>query len=127
MALTLSSGLNSDQSLELAGTLVDDSHFQKRILDCQTLVSTGTDFSAALSESGIFSGIYARMVSVGFKTGSLDDVMKKIASQYEEEIDSSITRMIAILEPTLVAVLSIIVGVILLSIMLPLIGIMSNL
>ncbi|MEG0792364.1 MAG: type II secretion system F family protein [Lachnospiraceae bacterium] len=127
MALTLSSGLDSDQSLKLVGTLVDDSDFQKRILNCKEQISNGIDFSVALSKSGIFSGIYARMVTVGFKTGSLDDVMKKIASQYEDEIDNNISHIISILEPTLVAILSIIVGIILLSIMLPLVGIMSNL
>lgn len=126
MALTLSSGLNPDQSLELAAELTEDPSFLKKASRCQELLDSGTDFSAALSESGIFSGIYARMVTVGFKTGSLDEVMKKIAVQYEEEIDGQISRVIAMLEPTLVAVLSVIVGVILLSVMLPLIGIMSS-
>lgn len=126
MALTLSSGLNPDQSLELASALTDSPDFAKKASKCQELVNEGTDLSAALSQSGIFSGIYARMVTVGFKTGSLDEVMKKIASQYEEEIDGQISKVIAMLEPTLVAVLSVIVGVILLSVMLPLVGIMSS-
>lgn len=126
MALTLSSGLNPDQSLELAAALTEDQVFSKKATQCQELLNNGADFSDALSKSGIFSGMYARMVTVGYKTGSLDDVMKKIAVQYEEEIDGQISRVIAMLEPTLVAVLSVIVGVILLSVMLPLIGIMSS-
>ena len=52
--------------------------------------------------------------------------MDKIASAYEDEIDTRMNRLISILEPTLVAILSIIVGMILLSVMLPLLGIMSN-
>ena len=126
MALTLSSGLNPDQSLELAAALTEDAAFLQKASKCQELLDGGSDFSVALSESGIFSGIYARMVTVGFKTGSLDDVMKKIAVQYEADIDGQISRVIAMLEPTLVAILSVIVGVILLSVMLPLIGIMSS-
>ena len=52
--------------------------------------------------------------------------MKKLADRYEDEIDAQIGSTISILEPTLVAVLSIIVGMILLSVMLPLMGIMSS-
>lgn len=126
MALTLSSGLNLDQSLKLAATLVDDSTFEKKVQHCQELMDSGTDFSAALSETGIFSGIYARMVTIGFKTGALDEVMKKIAVQYETEIDNRLNRIISILEPTLIAVLSVVIGIILLSVMLPLMGIMSG-
>ena len=56
----------------------------------------------------------------------MDDVMKQISVQYDEEIDARMTDLVAKLEPTLVAILSIVVGLILLSVMLPLMGIMSN-
>ena len=66
------------------------------------------------------------MISVGFRTGSIDTVMDRIAYQYEKEIDDRIRHLIAILEPTLVIILSLIVGMILLSVILPLMGIMSS-
>ena len=66
------------------------------------------------------------MIAVGFKTGNVDEVMRKVADQYEEEVDNRIEKLIAVLEPSLVVALSIIVGVILLSVMLPLMGIMSS-
>ena len=53
--------------------------------------------------------------------------MDKIASQYEEEIDARLSSFITVLEPALVIVLSIVVGIILLSIMIPLMGIMAGL
>lgn len=52
--------------------------------------------------------------------------MQKIADRYEEEIDEKISHTIGILEPTLVAVLSVVTGLILLSVMLPLMGILSG-
>ena len=78
-----------------------------------------------MGQSGLFTGVYAGMVSVGVKTGATDEVMKKIALQYEEAADQSIQKSLSVIEPTLVAVLSVIVGLILLSVMLPLMGIMS--
>ena len=67
------------------------------------------------------------MTSIGSKTGVLDEVMQDIADKYQEEIDQKFTNIIATLEPTLVIILSLIVGMILLSVMLPLMGIMSSL
>lgn len=126
MSLTLSSGLDVVESLEMSGQLIDHPMVKQRITACQESINNGKDFSEALSEAGIFSGIYSKMASIGYKTGALDALMEKISIQYEEEINGRMNRLISVLEPALVAVLSVIVGLILLSVMLPLLGIMTN-
>ena len=110
----------------MVSRLVDHPVIQEKIRNIQALILEGTSFADAVSQTNMFSGIYARMVSIGYKTGAMDDVMKQISVQYDEEIDSRMSDLVAKLEPTLVAILSIIVGLILLSVMLPLMGIMSN-
>ncbi len=127
MALTLSSGLNPERSMELVDSLNDDPFFQKKLNDCQNRINEGTDLTDALFASGIFTGMYARMASIGSKTGSMDQVMDTIASLYQDNIDNRMNNILATLEPTLVILLSLIVGAILLSAMLPLMGIMSGL
>ena len=84
------------------------------------------DLPEALASAEIFSNLYSRMVSVGFRSGSMDVVMLQIASHYEEETDRQLSRIVSIIEPTLVIILSLIVGVILLSVLLPLMGIMAS-
>lgn len=126
MALTLSSGLNPDRSMELVTALNDDPVFKKKIEACQTKIAEGSELTEALLTSGMFSGVYARMASIGSKTGALDQVMDQIAELYQDDIDTRMNNVLAVLEPTLVVMLSLIVGVILLSVMLPLMGIMSS-
>lgn len=126
MALMLSSGLDTDQSLDMVYKLVDNDYIRGKISACKRFIEDGSTFAEALVKSEFFTGVYARMVTVGFKTGSVDMVMKKLADRYEEEVDVQVGNIISILEPTLVAVLSVIVGMILLSVMLPLMGIMSS-
>ena len=126
MALTLSSGLNPERSMELVSALNDDVHFQKKIDACQSLIDEGQDLAEALQGTGILTGMYARMASIGAKTGSMDQVMDNIAGLYQDDIDTRMNNSLAVLEPTLVIALSLIVGVILLSVMLPLMGIMSS-
>lgn len=126
MYLSLSSGLDIDQSLELAEHLTEHEAVRSRIGRIRALTAEGESLADAISESGMYSGMYARMLSVGFKTGSIDEVMKQISLQYDEEIENSMEGLVSKLEPTLVAILSVVVGMILLSVMLPLMGIMSN-
>lgn len=126
MALTLSSGLNPERSMELVNALNDDPVFQEKIDLCMKKIEEGTDLSQALFTSGMFTGVYARMVSIGSKTGAMDQVMDQIADLYQSDIDTRMNNILAVLEPALVIALSLIVGVILLSVMLPLMGIMSS-
>lgn len=126
MALTLKSGRAPEECLSLVRELNDDEAFQKELTECEQLLENGTDFTASLHQTGIFTGVYARMASIGFKTGSLDQVMSDIAELYQEDLDNRMSNTLSILEPTLVIALSLVVGFILLSVMLPLVGIMSS-
>ncbi|NCB92042.1 MAG: type II secretion system F family protein [Clostridia bacterium] len=127
LSLALSSGLTQEEGIELSESLINNPAFQKHIEQCKAEMLEGKTLAEALGHTGIFPGLYARMVTVGDRTGSLDDVLQKIAAQYEEELDNRLAKMIGVLEPTLVIALSVIVGLILLSVMLPLMGILSGL
>ena len=127
MALTLSSGLTPDECLQQTLTLTEAGPFRNRLVQCCDLVSQGSELCHALLEKQIFTDIYARMAVIGSRTGVLDEVMHTIARQYESDIDERLSGMIAKVEPALVILLSLIVGAILLSVMLPLMGIMSSL
>ncbi len=127
MALTLSSGRSPAEAISLASKLIDNDGFRKKIDACKKEVDNGHDLFKSLLAAGIFSGIYARMASVGSKTGSRNMILQDIANKYQDEIDQKFNRMISMLEPALVIILSLIVGMILLSVMLPLMGIMASL
>lgn len=126
MSLMLASGLDTDRSLEMAYELTQSQKLRTKLDDLRGQLTAGRSFCDALVAAQVFSGVYTRIIAVGFKTGAVDTVMQKIAQRYEEEIDTRIGTILSILEPTLVAVLSVIVGLILLSVMLPLMGIMSS-
>ena len=127
MALALKSGLTAEEGMDLAGLLTENSDFIEQLVQCKKLMEEGIPLARALSGSGIFTGMEARLLTVGDRTGSLDEAMEKIADRCQEELDISMGNAVSIIEPTLVAVLSIIVGLILLSVMMPLMGILSGL
>lgn len=126
MSLSLHAGLDSNQGMEFSKKLVGNLVVEESIRGCQQKVASGERFETALIASGIFSGIYNSMILIGAKTGAMDDTMGKIALAYEELSSQRLYKWISRLEPTLVIVLSVIIGVILLSFLLPLLGIMSG-
>lgn len=127
MHLSLKSGINPERALEFTLSLIDNPYYKAKVEACKALVEEGTDISVAFQQTKVFTGIYARLTSIAGKSGTMDEVMEHISSQYEAEIQERLTDYISRLEPTLVIILSAIVGVILFSVMLPLLGIMSGL
>lgn len=126
MSIALSSGLDVSQSMEMAKELIDHKQLKAKITETEKMLEDH-DLATSLIQTNIVSGMYARLLKIGNKTGHTDQIMKEIADRYDQETNEGITRFISIIEPTLVAVLSILVGIILLSVMLPLIGIMATL
>ena len=126
MTMAISSGLDTTQGLDMAERLVDNPYMKARIMKCKELVEEGFSFSDAILATKIFTKTYATLLNIGFRTGSLETVMNKIFEEYEDNIDYEINRFVSRLEPALVIVLSVIIGFILLSFLLPLIGIMAS-
>ena len=126
MAMALKSGLDMDESLSLSEKLTDYEPLKMKIQQCQEQMKEGERFQKALKEAHIFDGMQERLMIIGYETGAVDEVMEQAADLYQKQLQDQIQKMIAVLEPTLVGILCVIVGIILLSVMLPLVGIMAG-
>ena len=127
MAMAIESGIDPNDSITLASKVTDGSKdIINRANKCKQLLSEGAKFGDALTNSGIFTISHNRLLSLAQQTGTLSEVMGTIAQRSEESIRDEIDSLISKIEPTLVILTSAIVGVILLSVMLPLVSIMST-
>lgn len=127
LSLTLKSGLTPERGLELAEELNENRYFGEKIASCKKMMDEGANLSDAFRQANIFTGVYARIADLAGRTGRMDEKMGELSDQIEDEIDEKIGSFISMLEPTLVILLSLIVGTILLSVMLPLLGILAGL
>ena len=125
LALTLKSGMEFEKGLELAGELVDNGKVAAQIEKCGRTLETGASYYQAMKDTGLFSGFYVQMIKVGSCSGRLDAVMEEISEDFEQAADQSMDNMLARFEPTIVAVLAVSVGLVLLSVMLPLVGVLA--
>ena len=127
MAVSLESGIDTDESITMAGEVAGGSDkLMERATRCKQLLSQGIKLGEALTATDIFSSRDSRLISLAERTGTLPEVMHTIAERSEEMIRDEIDSIVAKVEPTLVILTSVIVGIILLSVMLPLVGIMST-
>ncbi|MDD3251526.1 MAG: type II secretion system F family protein [Lachnospiraceae bacterium] len=126
LALTLQSGMELEKGMELAAEIVDNHKMEETIRECAHKLAGGVGYYEAMKDTGLFSGFHVQMLKVGARSGQLDEVMRSISKDYEQQADNSIDNMISRLEPTLVAVLAVAVGLILLSVMLPLAGVLAS-
>lgn len=126
MAMMLKSGYPLDESLELIRNIMSGEAIKAKIDKCRDCMQQGMSFPEAVEQIGIFEKLHCRMIRVGFQAGQTDRVMEKLAVIYEEEMDDAINRVVSIIEPTLVALMSVIIGAILLAVMLPLLSLMNG-
>ena len=126
MAMGMASGLPLEEAVSLAGTLLSDvAPAQKRCQDCRGRLDNGEPLSKAMKESGMLPAAQCRLLELGQRSGSGDTAMEKIAQDLAEEGEAAIEDKVSRVEPALVLVCSVLVGLILLSVMLPLMNIMA--
>lgn len=126
LSMMLSGGFPLDEALEMVPSVLPDQEAAARVEGVKRKMDEGGAFADALNESGIFDPVHGGMIRMGVAAGREDQVMAKIAEMYEEQVEDSISGLVSIIEPTLVALLCIVIGAILLSVMLPMAGIISS-
>lgn len=127
LSMMLSSGFLMEEALETVPRVLDDGEAVKKVQAVSEKINQGEMFSDAVAASGLFDELHTRLLQTGVMTGSEDVVMEKIAATYEEETENSIARIVAVIEPTVVALLSVVIGAVLLSVMLPMASILTGL
>ena len=126
LGLMLSSGFPMENALEMAPAALADQDSIDKVNFIRAEMKKDVTFQDALAKSGLFADFHNRMLKVGAASGHEPQVMEKIAEIYEEQVEDGLDHLISIVEPTLVALLSIVIGAILLSVMLPMAGVLSS-
>ncbi|MDR0501173.1 MAG: type II secretion system F family protein [Coriobacteriales bacterium] len=127
LASLLKSGLDVSQALEYAEPLVDDKRARLRIANMKKSLNDGFAFMDALEQSKLFPPTSMALLAVGFKTGSDSEALQQVGEQITAQTENRMDSMVSAIEPTLVAVMCVLVGMILLSVMLPLLGVLTGL
>lgn len=119
IATLTKSGVVLTHALELAAKSSNNSLVRDALQECREAVDAGQDVAPALRQSGIFPPLAVRIFSVGQESGRLDEMLERLASDYDQEVATMSSRLTALLEPVLIILLSVLVGFVLLATILP--------
>jgi type IV pilus assembly protein PilC len=123
----LVSGVPILQALETVAGAVDNEILSDAILSARAAIREGEQIGDPLQRSGLFPPMVIQMIAIGEETGSLDNMLNKIADFYESEVDATLASLTAALEPIMIVLLGGVVGFIVISMFLPLVSAISQL
>lgn len=127
LSTLLSSGVPILQSLEITAKTAGNVIIEEAILKVRAGVERGESFVEPLKATEVFPHMVGQMIGVGEQTGALDAMLGKIADFYEDEVDSAIADLLALIEPVLIAFLGVTIGGIVISMYLPLFTLIGKL
>lgn len=119
LSTLLSSGISLVQSIHIVSEVVQNKVAEEALLKVREELVKGEGLSAPIKESGIFPPMLSSMIHIGEEAGALDDILNKTADFYDDELEAQIQATTALIEPLLIVVMGIIIGVIVLAIMIP--------
>ncbi len=113
------SGVELTRAVELAERSTENVVFKKALRECGQRIAAGEEFADALKRSEAFPPLAVRVFSVGQESGKLDEMLFRLAQDYDAQVATSSARLTALLEPALILVLATMVGFLLLATILP--------
>ncbi len=121
-----SSGIPMVECLERSASILGNSYIDMKFVDVVDQVKQGDSLSAAIQRTDIFDSMFCSIIYVGEESGALDDILTKSSDYYEEEADSAVQRLVAMLEPLMIVILGIMVGLVVASVLPALYGSYDN-
>ena len=125
LSLGVSSGMATDEAVELAETLMDTPGAKARARECGNLLLDGSSLAEALQKTGFVNASEARILSAAYRSGAGDRALEHASAAAAEQSEEAVQKLLGRVEPAMVLTGAVLVGLILLSVMLPLLHIMS--
>ena len=122
----IASGVPILQALDIVGDAVGNAVVGKAIGNVHASIKEGESIVQPLRESGIFDPMVVGMIDVGEETGTLSEMMIRVADTYDDDVDTAVDGLTSLLEPLLIVFLALIVGTIVIAMFLPLLSLMKG-
>ena len=122
----LASGEMQDEAVEKSLPMADYAPVEEKLDRCLDSMKEGHSISQAAYDENLFEPVYGRMLLAGERSGEMENVLERLSELLEEKIGSEVDSLVGLVDPLLSGTLMVTVGLTLLSVMLPLIGMMNS-
>lgn len=122
----MSSGVPVLQALNIVRDTAGNAVIANALQTVHDAVKEGDSMAVPFEQTGVFPGMVVSMVDVGEETGALPEMLVKIADNYDDEVDTAVEGLTSVIEPIMIIVLALIIGVIVIAMFVPLISIIGT-
>ncbi len=122
----LVSGLTMMRALDVVTTVLQNAYVEKAMDDVTAGVRRGKDLAVPLKQTGIFPSLMIHMVELGQRSGELEKMLLKVADTYDDDVQVTVDALVSLLEPAIIIVMGLFVGLLVLSILLPILNMSTN-
>jgi len=106
-------------ALDIVERTIGNEVISRAVKGSKSSISAGATIAEPLARSGVFPLMVTRMIDVGEKTGSLDELLAKISEFYDQQVEAAIASLTSMIEPMLILFLGVVVGGMVLALFLP--------
>jgi type IV pilus assembly protein PilC len=125
LSTMLSSGISMVQAIEVTADVVDNKVYKEIFTNALLEIKGGRSFADTISEYPEIPGVLAQMAKVGEETGNLPEILNTLAKFYRREVDNAVDTLIGLIEPVMIVMLGLGVGVLLASVLMPIYNLTS--
>ncbi|MDD5015183.1 MAG: type II secretion system F family protein [Atribacterota bacterium] len=115
----IKSGVPILEALKVSSNAIGNLVISEAVINAKTKIKEGQSISGPLGASGVFPPMVTQMIMVGEESGELEEMLMNVAKFYDEEVDRAVERLTAIIEPLMMAVIALTVGVMIIAMYLP--------
>ncbi len=126
LATLMSSGVPLIQGIEVVSKIVGNKVVEKDLVHAIVDLKKGISLSIPIRDMGHFPPMVHYMINIGEESGSIDDIMNRTANYYDEELDTALTRMVALMEPLMIVLIAVVVGGIAIAMVMPMFDMMQT-
>ena len=127
LAMLLRSGIDLREAMQYACSLLPNCEIIDKLQACVQGMNEGESFCDVIRKEQLYEGLALNLIEIGFTSGKGEAVMQQLSDEYQQEVSHKTEHYLNVIEPIIVLLLAVIIGVVLLSIMLPLVSILSSL
>lgn len=121
----ISSGVPILNGLDITARTAGNKVIEDAVLATRESISQGNTIADPLKSAGVFPPMVTQMISVGEQTGALDEMLEKIATFYDSEVDTAVDALTSVIEPVMIVVMGVVVGGMLIAMYLPMFKLVS--
>jgi len=119
LSTTFAAGVPLVEALDSVAGATGNVVFKNAVIKVRQDVSTGMQLNFSMRAAGVFPSLAIQMTAIGEESGALDNMLDKVATYYEDEVDNMVDSLTSLMEPMIMAVLGVLVGGLVIAMYLP--------